>query len=551
MAILQAHFDPAYYCLFFVLGILTHLFIFRRGEWNLYVFNILQAFAVLEISLVYIVARAVAGEDSTLWKVTAISSCFTLSTLTGLSFSMLIYRGWFHRLSRFPGPFWARLSNLYITFHAFKKFRLFEEVQQLHRKYGDIVRIGPTELSIIDPLALQAFHSNSSPCTKGPWYSVEHPIRALQMTRDKEEHANRRKAWDLAFSSKALREYEARVAGYTTQLFEQIEASQSTPIDASLWFNFYSFDVMGDLAFGRTFDMLKNGTAHPFMKLVHSNMLMAGSLSHLTWIFPLLKRIPVLNQKNLEFQGWLKQQVDWRQKNKPDLPDVFSWILSDYDALNKPTAQDTINLHGDAQLIAVAGSDTTAASLTCLFFELAINPQTCLTLQRELDQYYAENDKPDHSSLSKLRYLQACINESMRLYPAIPSGLQRMTPPEGLDIGNTHLPGDTIVTIPTYTFNRDERLFTHADKFIPERWTTKKELTKDPSLFVPFSIGQYSCVGKQLGLMEIRFVASQILQKFNVELAHKDVATDFVAGLRDGFTLAMSSLYLVFTRRTT
>ncbi|KAF5723095.1 pisatin demethylase cytochrome P450 [Fusarium mundagurra] len=200
--------------------------------------------------------------------------------------------------------------------------------------------------------------------------------------------------------------------------------------------------------------MLKNGTAHPFMELVHSNMLMAGSLSHLTWIFPLLKRIPVFNRKNLEFQGWLKQQVDWRQKNKPDLPDVFSWILSDYDALNKPTAQDTINLRGDAQLIAVAGSDTTAASLACLFFELAVNPEACLHLQRELDQYYAEHDKPDHSSLSKLRYLQACINESMRLYPAIPSGLQRMTPPEGLDIGNTHLPGDTTVTIPTYTFNR-------------------------------------------------------------------------------------------------
>ncbi|KAF4953980.1 hypothetical protein FGADI_5576 [Fusarium gaditjirri] len=213
----------------------------------------------------------------------------------------------------------------------------------------------PSELSIIDAHALQALHSNSSPCTKGPWYSIEHPIKALQMTRDKEEHAYRRKAWDLAFSSKALREYETRVAGYTSQLVEQIEASQGTPIDASLWFNFYSFDVMGDLAFGRTFDMLKNGIAHPFMELVHSNMLMAGSLSHLTWIFPLLKRIPVLNQKNLEFQGWLKQQVDWRQKNKPDLPDVFSWILSDYDALNKPTAQDTINLHGDAQLIAVAG----------------------------------------------------------------------------------------------------------------------------------------------------------------------------------------------------
>lgn len=51
--------------------------------------------------------------------------------------------------------------------------------------------------------------------------------------------------------------------------------------------------------------------------------------------------------------------------------------------------------------------------------------------------------------------------------------------------------------------------------------------------------------------MGIRFVASQILHKFNVELAHEDVARDFVAGLRDGFTLATSSLNLVFTRRTT
>ncbi|KAF5564804.1 cytochrome P450 monooxygenase [Fusarium napiforme] len=447
MAALHAHSYLAYYCLSFVLGVLTHLFVFRRGEWNLYVFNILQAFAVLESILVYIVARAVEGGDSTVWKVTAISSYFTLSALMGLSLSMLIYRGWFHRLGRFPGPFCARLSNLYITFHAFKEFRLFEEVQQLHRKYGDIVRIGPSELSIIDPRALQALHSNSSPCIKGPWYSIEHPIRALQMTRDKEEHAYRRKAWDMAFSSKG------QCSIYIRRV-EQIEASQSTPIDASLWFNFYSFDVMGDLAFGRSFNMLKNGTAHQFMELVHSNMLMAGSLSHLPWIFPLLKRIPVLNRKNLEFQEWLKQQVDWRQKNKPDLPDVFSWILSDYDDLNNPTAQDTINLRGDAQLIAVAGSDTTASSLACLFFELAVNPEACLHLQRELDHYYAEHGKLDHSSLSKLKYLQACINESMRLYPAIPSGLQRMTPPQGLDIGNTHIPGDTMVMIPTYTLNR-------------------------------------------------------------------------------------------------
>lgn len=51
----------------------------------------------------------------------------------------------------------------------------------------------------------------------------------------------------------------------------------------------------------------------------------------------------------------------------------------------------------------------------------------------------------------------------------------------------------------------DERLFTHADKFIPERWTTKKELTKDSSLFVPFSIGnnipKSRCFGKLISVL--------------------------------------------------
>jgi hypothetical protein len=81
-----------------------------------------------------------------------------------------------------------------------------------------------------------------------------------------------------------------------------------------MWFNFYSFDVMGDLAFGKSFDMLSNGTKHPFMELTHSHMLVAGSLSRLAWIFPLLKRISIFNQKTCELEERIKQLVDWRIK---------------------------------------------------------------------------------------------------------------------------------------------------------------------------------------------------------------------------------------------
>ncbi|KNA95826.1 hypothetical protein FOXG_01241 [Fusarium oxysporum f. sp. lycopersici 4287] len=345
----------AYHGIAFALGVILHLSVFRRGEWNIHALSILQYFAIFEGIFTCALRLFLGSEKCTTWTVIPIALTATLSTLVGLFTSMLIYRGFFHPLKGYPGPFFSRFSSLYITFQAFKNRRLFEELQLFHKTYGDIVRIGPNELSILGPHALQALHSTSSSCTKGPWYSIEHPVTSLQMTRDKEEHTRRRRVWDMAFSSKCLRRYEDRVAEYTTQLLQHIEALQDEPLDISMWFNFYSFDVMGDLAFGKSFDMLSNGTKHPFMELTHSHMLVAGSLSRLAWIFPLLKRISIFNQKTCELEERIKQLVDWRIKNEPDVPDIFSWILRDYFGLSKLTGQETLNLYGDAQLIAVAG----------------------------------------------------------------------------------------------------------------------------------------------------------------------------------------------------
>lgn len=95
-------------------------------------------------------------------------------------------------------------------------------------------------------------------------------------------------------------------------------------------------------------------------------------------------------------------------------------------------------------------SDTTAATLSSLFFLLATNKDECVKLQQELDTCFPGATELDQSKLSKMKFLQACINETLRLLPPVPSGLQRMTPPEGLMIGDKFIPGDTIVTIPSY-----------------------------------------------------------------------------------------------------
>lgn len=77
-------------------------------------------------------------------------------------------------------------------------------------------------------------------------------------------------------------------------------------------------------------------------------------------------------------------------------------------------------------------------------------------LCEEVDSYYGKNEQPSASSLSKLPYLQACINEALRLHPPVISGVQRITPPAGIQLGDTFIPGDTIVQVPTYTLHRGE-----------------------------------------------------------------------------------------------
>lgn len=91
-----------------------------------------------------------------------------------------------------------------------------------------------------------------------------------------------------------------------------------------------------------------------------------------------------------------------------------------------------------------------------------LHPDVLAKLQAEIDEYENTHDEYDLVSLSKLQYLQACIDESLRLYPVVPSGVPRMTPPEGLQLDDVYIPGDTIIHNPSYTMYRGMQ----NDKFI-------------------------------------------------------------------------------------
>ncbi|KAJ5919142.1 cytochrome P450 oxidoreductase [Penicillium verhagenii] len=458
--------------------------------------------------------------------------------LTGVSTHVLLYR---------HGEWDVKAPSVVINYAilaAILNFRLYEETAKLHEKYGDYVRIGPSELSVTDPTAVKLFYSSLATAHKGPWYNCLEPRVSLQTDRDKASHARRRKVWDQGFSSQALRDYEPRVAHYAAQLIQAIEKAATKPMNMTQWFNYYSMDVMGDLSLGRSFDLVADGEDKYFLTQLHADMKMIGLFSHLMWLFPFFKRIPGINADYLKFWKWLGDHVDHRMKNAPSRPDVFSWLLNAFEQTSK-TKQDLLNLHGDTYLISVAGSDTTAATMTNVFYELAKDLPLQRALQAELDAL------PDISTdqLSGLKFLDAIINETLRLHPLIPSGLQRMTPRQGIQIGDTYIPGDVMVAMPMHTLFRDERVFGRPNEFVPERWTTEPELIKDASAFIPFGAGPYVCVGKQLAFMEIRRVTAEILTRYDVSFAPEYNEASFWKGKQDAFTLVAAPMEMVFNER--
>lgn len=203
---------------------------------------------------------------------------YSLYYFAGLYASLLVYRGFLNPLNKFPGRPIARFTSLWMTSQCASNSDAYKQMDALHRKYGDFVRVGSHDLSTTHPDAVQALYGAGSKCVKGQWYDQDQPRLSMHTSRARALHDRRRRIWSPAFSDRALRGYERRIETHSDELVRQIGAFSSGSVDVSKWFNLYSFDVMGDLAFGKGFGMLQSGEEHYAVKLLQAGMEAQGAM---------------------------------------------------------------------------------------------------------------------------------------------------------------------------------------------------------------------------------------------------------------------------------
>ena len=244
--------------------------------------TIAKFYASLSILLFLLESRWKDGDIlGSLW-----ATLLLIATYAGAMFmSIFIYRVFFHRLHRFPGPWMARFTKFW---HVFKcvdgKNHLL--LDKLYRQYGQFVRTGPEEITVFNPEVLSAVDGPGNACTKAVWYDLLLPEIAINTTRSKSDHDKRRRIWDRAFSARALEDYEATVAEYGRRLESRIAdmSANNQPVNVSLWFYWFTFDVMGIFAFARSFDMLHKEEWHVSVVMLRKAMRLLGPLSPVPWL---------------------------------------------------------------------------------------------------------------------------------------------------------------------------------------------------------------------------------------------------------------------------
>jgi cytochrome P450 len=183
--------------------------------------------------------------------------------------------------------------------------------------------------------------------------------------------------------------------------------------------------------------------------------------------------------------------------------------------------------------MAFAGSETTAISLSSVFYYLLKNPRCMEVLMKELDDRAREGYFKDgeHGLVTwtesqGLPYLDACIKESFRLHPAPGLPLERVVPAQGAEIAGEFVKGGTIVGCSAWVIHRRTEIFgDDVEDFRPERWlfdenkdkeSEEKRIKEMSGIMLQFGMGARTCIGKNISLLEIYKLVPTVLRRFEV-----------------------------------
>ncbi|MEA5593547.1 cytochrome P450 [Rivularia sp. UHCC 0363] len=433
-------------------------------------------------------------------------------------------------LSQFPNcittPPWWQLINWIGDPIGFQK--------KYSQKYGDIFSMRLSGLGshviVANPQAIQEIFSQDSKFDIGRANELAEPLigKNSLMMMDGSRHRRERKLLMPSFHGERIQGYGEQICQITKVIASQLKIGESFIVRSRM--QKVSLEIILQVVFG-----LSEGKRYEQLKPLLTDWLdMTDSPLRSSMLFlRFLQRdwgkwTPWgrMKQRQRQILDLLQAEIEERRtKNTEKGNDILSLMMATRDEDGQ--AMTDGELKDELLTILLAGHETTATTLSWAFYEISRNPDVIEKLQMELESL---GENPNPMEITKLPYLSAVCQETLRMYPVLPVLFPRIAK-SPIEIGGYQFDAETSFMPSIYLLHYREDLYPHPEQFKPERFLERQYSASE---YIPFGGGSRRCLGYALAQLEMKLVIATVLSQYQLDLTEdKPIKIQ-----RRGFTLA-------------
>ncbi|XP_039435842.1 probable cytochrome P450 6a17 [Culex pipiens pallens] len=377
----------------------------------------------------------------------------------------------------------------------------------------------------------QYFHDRGVYCNE-----KADPITAHLVTMSGTKWKNLRTKLTPTFTSGKMKMMFPTIVGVAEEFRKGllVEAEAGGEVEMKEFLARFTTDVIGTCAFGLECNSLKDPDAE--FRRMGKKALTLSTMDFLRRILTVtFKDVAMKFNVRLSnpdvanfFMNAVRETVDYREKNKIQRNDFMDLLIrmknvepiegGDPNQVGQLTIEE---IAAQSFVFFLAGFETSSTAMTFCLYELAQNQELQDKARNNVLDVLKEHGSISYEAVHDMKYIEMCINESLRKYPPIANILREVTKDYHVPDMNVTLPKGHRVMLPIYAIHHDPEYYPVPDQYDPERFKPAAVAARHQMAFVPFGEGPRVCIGQRFGMMQARVGLAYLLKNFRFRLSEK------------------------------
>jgi cytochrome P450 len=461
------------------------------------------------------------------------------------------------RLRSVPGPRSYAYSSIPLAWNAWQA-RSIHRIQQLHAKFGPVVRVKPDQISFNSLSALRTIYGAGSSFERTDFYSMFNAFGKPNMFTFASGalHRDRKKLLSHMYSNQTVLglHYSQLVLNKVAAFLNLLESEPQKASEIFSSLHYFSLDAISEFVYGPDHGGTRALKGSESDRDMISDIL-DPARRRLSWF---LVHFPAVTKWLITRTGVLEQLIAKMGLLPMNKPFTYSGIrqhaLNVFHSFNAAPIEeqqrqanttvigrlfrvrekqglDNMDIASECADHLLAGIDTTSDSLMFVIWALSLpKNEACQSKLRDEVSRISVNEQglPEPKDLMRLPYLNAVMRESLRLYAPLPSFEPRTCPTDQV-VDGYDIPAGTIVGMSPWCLHRDPSVYPEPLTFKPERWlsddgTLLPESDDKNRFFWAFSSGGRMCIGMHLANAEMLTLTAALYRKYKTSARRPDTS---------------------------